>query len=251
MRTPQRPLSSPGPEAPAALGRLSLHPGTGGRPPPSSLGSQSPSRLGGPPPTAPTLRVATTYPPQGPGTAPHSGRGWAPAPSQWGAWGWWVQSVTRCLGCRGALTPPKSLWSPPEREAGVTAGLAETRGCGGAWAAACPPLPASFPLPVTSRRRGARARTSPAAPGVLVPGVSSGRACLKRRGQQGLSPPPALHCQGPATPPLEARLRATSGTPQSHPHNLACTRIAPQKWAKHPEFTSTQVKAKISEPCGY
>ena len=34
MRTPQRPLSSPGPEAPAALGRLSLHPGTGGRPPP-------------------------------------------------------------------------------------------------------------------------------------------------------------------------------------------------------------------------
>ena len=96
-----------------------------------------------------------------------------------------------------------------------------------------------------------RARTSPAAPGVLVLGVSSGHACLKRRGQQGLSPPPALHCRGPATPPLEARLRATSGTPQSHSHNLACTRIAPQKSAKHPEFISTQVKAKISEPCGY
>lgn len=195
--------------------------------------------------------MATTYPPQGPGTAPHSGPGWAPAPSRWGAWGWWVQSVACCLGCRGAPIPPKSLRSPPEREAGVTAGLAKTSGCGGAWAVACPPLPASFPLPAMPCRRSARARTSPAAPGVLVPGVSSGHACLKRRGQQGLSPPPAPRCRGPATPPLEARLRAASGAPQSHPHNLACTRIAPQKWAKHPESISTQVKAKISESYGY
>ena len=124
--------------------------------------------------------------------------------------------------------PPRRACGPPLKGRWGHCRAGRDEGCGGAGAAACPPR--QPPSARGARRRGGCAHTSPAAPGVLagalIPGVSSEHACLKRRGQQGLSLPPAPSCRGPATPPLEARFRAASGAPQTIWPNLACTRIA-------------------------